>query len=154
MPISEFVVSLGNDGRILSQGSVQDAIAHDAALAEEIKHEEETIELDEAESQTFDEPKKPKSGQLVVAEEIADGHVSWHSCKSYHLKFADAGCSLASTTVQLFLGGLGGKWPILFWIQYLCNTCLSDFCIIMETWWLGWWAQQYALTNPANVAIM
>lgn len=82
-PIADFVVSLTNDGYIASQGSVTDAVAKDATLAEQIKHEEEAVELDEIEETQTTKPADDlaKKGKLVVAEEIAVGHVSWRACK-------------------------------------------------------------------------
>lgn len=80
-PLADFVISLNTDGHIISQGSVSDAIAKDSKLVEEIKHEEEAVELDEAEDTTADKPVEEKKGKLVVAEEIAHGHVSWRACK-------------------------------------------------------------------------
>lgn len=77
-PIADFVVSL-SDGRIVSQGSVSDALRKDARLVEEVKHEEEAIELEEdvESAEAADAEAKPKDGKLTVAEEIAVGHVSW-----------------------------------------------------------------------------
>jgi hypothetical protein len=80
-PIADFVVSLSSDGHIVSQGSAREAIAKDAALLEEIKHEEEAIELDESEEAKTNESRNSKKGQLVVAEEIAVGRISWSACK-------------------------------------------------------------------------
>lgn len=80
-PIADFVVSLNSDGHIVSQGSVRDAIAKDAGLVEEVKHEEEAIELDETEEAKMDKPLDSKKGQLVVAEEIAVGRITWSACK-------------------------------------------------------------------------
>ena len=44
-PISDFVVAMGSDGRIVSQGTVADALEHDKTLAKGLKHEEEAVEL-------------------------------------------------------------------------------------------------------------
>ena len=83
-PLAEFVVSLDTDGNIVSQGSVSDAIAKDATLQEEMKREEEAVELDEIEDATTDDkPADEKKGKLVVAEEIAHGHVSWKACQCH-----------------------------------------------------------------------
>lgn len=77
-PLADFVVSLNTDGYIVSQGSVKDALAKDASLAEEIKHEEEAVELDEHEEEASkDKPAEETKGKLIVAEEIAIGRVSW-----------------------------------------------------------------------------
>lgn len=81
-PIADFVVSLNTDGYILSQGSIKDAVSKDAALAEEMKHEEEAIELDENEETTMAQPADDKKGKLIVPEEIAIGHIGWDTCKS------------------------------------------------------------------------
>ena len=83
-PLADFVVSLGTDGRIASQGSVSDAIAKNKELAEEVKHEEKAIELDEEESPEESEETAEEanaSGKLVLAEEIEEGHVSKDACE-------------------------------------------------------------------------
>ena len=89
-PLAQFVVSL-SVGHIVSKGSVSDALKKDSKLAEEYKHDEETMELDETEDDTADstdlaDPPKPvnirKDGKLVVAEEIATGFISWNACVS------------------------------------------------------------------------
>ena len=88
-PLAEFVVSLDTDGNIVSQGSVSDAIAKDATLQEEMKREEEAVELDEIEDAADDSADKSvdeKKGKLVVAEEIAHGHVSWKACECHILR--------------------------------------------------------------------
>lgn len=86
-PIADFVVSL-RDGRIVSQGTVSDALESDKKLAEEFKHDEKALELDESEDLELEDstdaaaiPAKGAEGKLVVAEEIAIGHVSWHACE-------------------------------------------------------------------------
>lgn len=79
--LADFVVSLDTDGHIISQGSVSDAIAKDSKMAEEIKHEEEAVELDEIEETAMTEVRGDNKGKLVVAEEIAIGRVSWKACE-------------------------------------------------------------------------
>lgn len=81
-PLADFVISLNTDGHIISQGSISEALAKDSKLAEEIKHEEEAVELDENEDTAAEaKPTDEKKGKLVVAEEIAVGHVSWSACE-------------------------------------------------------------------------
>lgn len=84
-PLAEFIVTLGIDGRIASQGSVSDVLAKDSALAEEIEHEKMIVELDEGDEeivdQTDDIDAKASKGKLVIAEEVQLGHVSKKSCK-------------------------------------------------------------------------
>lgn len=90
-PIADFVIAL-HDGHIISQGTVSDALGKDEKLAEEFKHDEEALELDETEEieagDSMDAvvvPAKGAEGKLVIAEEIAVGHVSWNACEWYLL---------------------------------------------------------------------
>jgi hypothetical protein len=45
-PIAQFVVALGTDGRIISQGAPE-ALLADAGLTEEMRHEQEALELED-----------------------------------------------------------------------------------------------------------
>lgn len=89
-PIAKFVVAVGLDGRIASQGTLEQALATDSKLAAELKQEKEQIAKGE---QVLDKPvtdeklaPKPTEGKLIVAEEVALGRVSWPACKS-HLSY-------------------------------------------------------------------
>lgn len=74
------MVSVGSDGRILSQGTVSEALAKNRDLALQVIDEAKTLTLQE---EIIDEAldKSQVSGKLVVAEEIDVGHVSWTACK-------------------------------------------------------------------------
>ena len=79
-PIAGFVVSIGKDGRILSQGSVSDALAKDHTFAIEVNRDQQVLEKAE-ENVDPSAPKDDKSdGKLIIAEEIEEGHVSWAAC--------------------------------------------------------------------------
>ncbi len=150
-PLADFVVSIGVDGRIASQGSVSEALAKDSKLAEEFKHEEEAIELDENED--VDEVAGTTDGKLIVAEEIEVGHVSLGACMFFSSFLVD-GVSFADLDlVMLFLRAVGGKWPILFWVHYLGSDGMSEICDALEMWWLGWWAQQYIKSGHGEVSV-
>lgn len=84
-PIADFVVSLGKDGRILSQGSLSTALKLNADLPAEIEADEGEINLaeEQLDAKTPDAPAKETSGKLIVAEKIAEGHVSWSACKKH-----------------------------------------------------------------------
>ena len=81
-PLADFVISLGTDGHIMNKGSAAEVFANMPELVEEVKHEEEAIELDENEVEQGNEAVKAddKKGKLVVAEEIEVGHVSSAAC--------------------------------------------------------------------------
>ena len=80
-PIADFVVSLGTDGRIKSQGSLSNALAQDRKLAKEVAEEaaeEDQTEHTVAQSDPVAESVAPNlDGKLIVAEEISEGHVGW-----------------------------------------------------------------------------
>jgi hypothetical protein len=82
-PIADFVVSLGSDGRILSQGTMSKALATNKVLIKELKAEESGLKrVEEMVDSEVPEVHEGKSGKLMVAEEIAEGHVSWSACES------------------------------------------------------------------------
>ena len=86
-PVADFVVSLGTDGRVVSQGTLSKVLAKDDKLSKELA--EEQAEMAKAENEVDgdepDEEAAPKKtdGKLIVEEEIAEGHISWASCKFF-----------------------------------------------------------------------
>ena len=85
-PIADFVVDVGPDGRILSQGRLENALARDSQLLKDIEHETEKLhEVDQdAEidgEKTEDVNAQSSAGKLVVAEEIEEGHIGWAACE-------------------------------------------------------------------------
>jgi len=81
--IADFVVSLGTDGRITSQGTVSDAIKKNSLLLQDIQDEKQASErseeqVDDGPQTNGDRVQGSKSdGKLIVAEEMAEGHVGW-----------------------------------------------------------------------------
>lgn len=79
-PISEFVVSLGSDGQILSQGTISDALEKNLNLKREVAKE---IEIEEKAEEEIDpqqvDLQKKTEGKLILEEEVAEGHISWAS---------------------------------------------------------------------------
>ena len=79
-PIADFVVSLGTDGRIASQGSLSTILAKDKKLSAQVAKENEVIEKAEHEIDpegVDKEAKKNLDGKLIVEEEVPVGHVTW-----------------------------------------------------------------------------
>lgn len=82
-PIADFVVSLGSDGRILTQGTMSTALATSKALTKELKAgKSELHRAEETVDGEVPEIHEGKSGKLMVAEEVAEGHISWSACES------------------------------------------------------------------------
>ncbi|KAI0650859.1 multidrug resistance-associated ABC transporter [Trametes meyenii] len=137
-PIAGFVVSLGTDGHIASQGTLSKVLAKDKKLAEELSEEQQEIskaehEVDHVEPDDETAPKK-SDGKLVVAEEIAEGHISWPALK-------------------LYLSSMGGGSAPLFWLCVVGFLFICEFVGIFQTYWLGYWAQQYEDKDGSEVNV-
>lgn len=151
-PIADFVIGMGIDGRVVSQGSIADALAQNKSLAKEVSKEEQALEKTEEVVDT--EPVGPESkpdGKLIVAEEIEEGHVSWKSGMSINVH-PSTSHRIALTfirSVKLYFSGLGGNHPMLFFVTFLLGIGITDFTNTIQTWYLGYWASQYE-DHPAQ----
>ncbi|KAF8758575.1 P-loop containing nucleoside triphosphate hydrolase protein [Rhizoctonia solani] len=129
--VAHFVVSLGSDGRIVSQGSIDEALRLNPKLKAEAEKDEELERKGEEvvdESNAVDKSEanaKKGDGKLMAAEEVAEGHVGWAALK-------------------LFLLALGGFW---FWVVYMLGFSLGEASILGQTYWLGTWARAYKTNN-------
>ncbi|KAK0480781.1 hypothetical protein IW261DRAFT_1685339 [Armillaria novae-zelandiae] len=136
-PIAEFVVSLKN-GRVVSQGTLKTLLSSDRTLAEEARQEEEALhQADEEVVEALDtglEKKKKTDGKLILSEEIRQGRISWSSFK-------------------LYLTSLGGHHIFLFFAAFLGAFSIQQFVVIMQTWYLGYWASQYDDHRPEDVPV-
>ncbi|KAH8104851.1 hypothetical protein BXZ70DRAFT_1049036 [Cristinia sonorae] len=132
-PIADFIVSMGRDGRIASQGSLSAVLAKDPKLYTELQ-----TGFSEAEGRTDEknpvvETKRTEDGKLMVAEEIAVGRVGWREAK-------------------LFLSALGGKrWP-LWWAVFIYNAVGTPVVETLNVWFLGYWAHQYEERPASDVS--
>ncbi|EMD39554.1 hypothetical protein CERSUDRAFT_150095 [Gelatoporia subvermispora B] len=136
-PIAHFVVSMGSDGRIASQGSLAKVLAVDRALSAQLA--EGSIEIEKAEerideSNPDESARKGSDGKLIVDEEIAVGHVGWPA-------------------LRLYFFGLGGNQPYLFWISIIGAFLIADIMVTVQAWFLGYWAQQYEDHDPSEVKV-
>lgn len=123
-PVADFVVSIGSDGRILSQGQASDALKKDSKLAAEVEEDREIVEKKEKVEnlEDGDKPKDAKpTGQLIAAEEIVEGRIGLPAFKFFFSMF-------------------GSAW---FWTAFVVAMVGSEVVGITQTWWLGYWARQY-----------
>ncbi|KAG9020970.1 hypothetical protein FS837_007697, partial [Tulasnella sp. UAMH 9824] len=123
-PVADFIVSIGSDGRILSQGQASDALKKDPSLAAEAQEDQEIVEKREKVEnlEGGDKPKGTKpAGQLTAAEDIVEGHVGF-------------------SVFKFFFGMVGGVW---FWVAFMAAMAGSEVANILQPWWLGYWARQY-----------
>ncbi|KAI0633979.1 P-loop containing nucleoside triphosphate hydrolase protein [Trametes polyzona] len=131
-PVADFVVDMGSDGHILSQGSLESALERDSELLREVKEERDELEKADQDldiEKPEDVEAKQTAGKLIVAEEHEDGHVGWSALK-------------------LYIGNLS-KRPILFWLIYTSGHIVRHLINNIQTWYLGYWASQYE-AHPAN----
>ncbi|KJA13742.1 hypothetical protein HYPSUDRAFT_72890 [Hypholoma sublateritium FD-334 SS-4] len=132
-PVASFIVSIGLDGSVRTQSKdIDNALQHDRQLAIEAKQDVEALEISNEEYTSAAEmPKaKPADGKLIVAEEISQGRVTWRSMK-------------------LFLGALGGDYPLVFFSLWMSGFLLTDWVNTFQTWFLGYWGSQYE-HHPAS----
>ncbi|EMD36160.1 hypothetical protein CERSUDRAFT_115127 [Gelatoporia subvermispora B] len=137
-PVADFVISLGSDGRIASQGTLDMALAKNAKLLKQLNTETEVTERAEHEV----DPVEPdiqatsndRSGKLVVEEEIAVGRVGWPAFKMY-------------------LQSLGGSYPVLFWTGCIGGLSVVNVVFAVQVWFLGLWASQYEYRDPQDVHV-
>ncbi|GJJ15111.1 hypothetical protein Clacol_009386 [Clathrus columnatus] len=129
-PVAEFVVSLDINGQIASQGSLSDALSKNERLLEEVMQEQQLIK----EEETVDTPEAEKDtkqkGKLVLAEEVAVGHVSWAAMKLYY-------------------SNIGG---VFFWVAFVSGVVLSRSSAVVAPWILGQWAAQFEHHPTENVS--
>ncbi|KIJ38934.1 hypothetical protein M422DRAFT_33000 [Sphaerobolus stellatus SS14] len=131
-PVADFVVSIGLDGNIMTSSTISDALQSDEVL--EIETETEQELLKKAEEDIAPPNDKKPDGKLIIAEEVAQGHVSWPSMK-------------------MFLSGLGGEHPILFFTLWILGLLLTDWSQLLKLWFLGYWGSQYESHPGAEVNV-
>lgn len=135
--LADFIVSLGSNGTVLSQGTdMSAAISRNSKLISELEANEEVQGIEgEANENNKETPPLmdgPTKGKLIVAEEIQQGHVTWKSMK-------------------LFLSALGGSYPILFFCAYTLGLLIDDLGVMAQTYVLGYWGSQYTEGGPNEI---
>ncbi|KAK1232410.1 hypothetical protein PQX77_004440 [Marasmius sp. AFHP31] len=134
-PIAGFVVTV-KEGTITSQGSVEDALSYAAVLKEnwlEDGHRDQDDLVMDAEepSQAAVIGTTERTGKLIAPEEIQVGHVTIAAVKSY-------------------FSAMGS--PVL--IGFVLGTCLvAELIDAVQTWFLGYWASQYADRSTDEVPV-
>lgn len=136
-PIAHNIISIGQDGSIKAQESDLDtALEHDPTLAKEIEIEREIMEISQQELPSLEAKKDTRvDGKLIVKEEIVEGHVTWGSMK-------------------LFMLGLGGNYPWIFFSLWISGILLTDWVTTFQVWFLGYWGSQYEGHSPSEVNVI
>ncbi|KAH9940070.1 uncharacterized protein BXZ73DRAFT_99070 [Epithele typhae] len=136
-PIADFVVSLGTDGRVASQGSFSKVIARDDKLLKEFTQEQAELAKADVDAEDLGAEGAPKKsdGKLILKEEVSEGHVGWDA-------------------LSLYLGSMGGRHNVLFWIAIVGFFVLCETFNTFDTFWLGHWATQYEENSPGEVNVL
>jgi hypothetical protein len=128
---AQHVVSIDQDGTVRSHDVEQFStpLASDHTPTPEVEHGLRTV-IEEAKPAI--KKVNPTDGKLVIAEEIAEGHVTWKSMK-------------------LFLSGLGGDFPLMFFSIWISVSFLTDWVNTFQVWFLGYWSSKYETHTPSEV---
>ncbi|ESK84755.1 hypothetical protein Moror_568 [Moniliophthora roreri MCA 2997] len=119
------------DGKIVSQGTVNEALGKDEILAAEVEKEKEAEEqAEEVVDPVVAETRK--EGKLILPEEVDIGRLGWPALK-------------------LWLTSLGGQHYVLFFLLFVGLYLAADAAEASQTWYLGYWAQQYNEHPPEEV---
>jgi hypothetical protein len=70
----------------------------------------------------------------MVAEEIAEGHVTWKSFK-------------------LLLSSLGGDHPLVFYLLVMVGLLGNEWTFTFQVWFIGYWGSQYEHHPAAEVPV-
>jgi len=100
----------------------------------EVEQGLEEAEMEKAVIDKVVEGSDKPDGKLIVAEEIAEGRVTWRS-------------------MVLFLKGLGGDKPFLFLTAWLMGMTLMHGGQVFAVWFLGVWGSQYETHAPEDVNV-
>jgi len=132
-PIANFTISLGLDGSVKTQGAgVSAAIDEDTAPVSDAEKDKERLETSKA--SVPESAKSSADGKLIMAEEIAHGHITWKS-------------------MNLLLTGLAGQHPVIFTLILVGGLTIASMAYTLVPWWLGVWGAQYETHNPADVDV-
>jgi len=93
--------------------------------------QETDIEVQDIQTDTT---KPSGQGKLVLTEEIPQGHITAGSLK-------------------LLISSLGGNHPIMFMVIFMGGFTLTQFSMISQTWFLGYWGTQYEGRDPSQVNV-
>ncbi|KAI8994066.1 multidrug resistance-associated ABC transporter [Trametes punicea] len=134
-PIADYVVVMGTDGQIASQGTLERTLEADQELSAELATEEEQLrkaenELGQSEHNNGDDP---KSGKLIVSEEIEEGQVGWNTIRLYVLNTS--------------------RHPKVYWTIFVLMLAVTHSVLNGQTYFLGTWAAQYEERNPSEVSV-
>ena len=55
--------------------------------------------------------------------------------------------------MRLYLTSMAGGYSFIFWFSVVGFLCLCELFGVFQTYWLGYWAQQYEDRDQADVKV-
>ena len=124
-------MSIDQDGTVRSHGveHFSTTLANVQNPTSEVEHDLRTV-TDEV--KPVIKTANPTDGKLVIAEEIAEGLVTWKSMK-------------------LYFSGFGGEYPLMFFTIWISVAFVSDWANTFQVWFLGYWSSKYENHTSSQV---
>ncbi|KAF8446359.1 P-loop containing nucleoside triphosphate hydrolase protein, partial [Boletus edulis BED1] len=133
--IAQYVVTLDNEGQVQSHGRLKPGDGRDTKITgtDQIRKQVDGSSSDNTSPLGNIIPSVGvEGGTLTTAEETAEGHVSW-------------------SAVLLYLIGWGGRAPVLYWCLFVFGMSATHTSRVVQSWYLGYWAEQYQESSMVNV---
>ena len=122
-PSAGFIVSLGLDGTVHAQGTeIPDLQLRALTIVMETNSKPGESGITE-EGDEIAAGVKPAQGRLILAEEVAHGHITKRS-------------------LNLYIGGVG-RHPVPLLTAIFGGFLLFEASLNFQTWFLGYWGSQY-----------
>ncbi|KIJ68811.1 hypothetical protein HYDPIDRAFT_81693, partial [Hydnomerulius pinastri MD-312] len=130
---ARYVVALNSEGKVQSHGLIEPSLRGGARVLSTEQDENSLEDIPNEKNSTSDsKPSSTEGGTLTAAEEVAEGHVGW-------------------SAVLLYLVGWGGQRPLLNWGLFVVGMTLTHISKAAQSWYLGYWAEQYQESSRVNV---
>lgn len=132
-PISGYAMELNSVGKVIRQGSLDAIMLESSLLQAEVQQNQEYLERskDDPEAREDTAVDDASKGELIVAEEIALGRISWPA-------------------IRLYANNYGS---FFWWIFSLSGYVLSFSLNAFSLWFLGFWASQYGGHEPISIPV-
>ncbi|KAF9038074.1 hypothetical protein BJ165DRAFT_1604107 [Panaeolus papilionaceus] len=130
MPLAAFLVTMNSDGALVTEDIEPAPSQLDPVIEEMEKEIEEPTGGDDTK-----DAKPTSDGKLILAEEVAEGRITWKS-------------------IKLLVHGLGGKHLLFFVVVWFSLLGLHELLLLTQTWFLGYWGSQYSNAGDEPVSAL
>jgi hypothetical protein len=129
------VVSIDLNGIPRDVGTdIAAALESDPVLAHSADTAQQESDIEKQVVDAVNKDERKLDGKLILAEEIAEGRITWEALK-------------------LYLDGLGGNHPFLFATVWIAGFLATHVAVNLGIWFLGYWGSQYENHHPEEVRV-